>query len=74
LISGKWDNWYVWWIGPILGAVAASLIYNYAFLPSGDEPIIEAPSMTDEPVEAPLSEPGLINDSFLRDQAASDDR
>jgi MIP family channel proteins len=25
-------NWYVWWIGPILGAVICALLYNYAVL------------------------------------------
>ena len=29
--SGSYDNWYVWWIGPLLGAIVAAVIYRYAF-------------------------------------------
>jgi glycerol uptake facilitator-like aquaporin len=25
-------DWYVYWIGPILGAIIASLLYNYLIL------------------------------------------
>ena len=67
IISGKWADWYVWWVGPIIGAVIAGLLYAFVFLPRGDEPVIEAPALMDEPLEAPLSEPNLINDDFLRD-------
>jgi MIP family channel proteins len=28
--SLSFDNWYVWWIGPLLGAAVAALIYRYA--------------------------------------------
>jgi MIP family channel proteins len=30
LASGHWDNWYVWWIGPLIGAIIAAVIYRYA--------------------------------------------
>jgi MIP family channel proteins len=29
LASGHWDNWYVWWIGPLIGAIVAAVIYRY---------------------------------------------
>jgi len=29
--AGAFDNWYVWWIGPFLGAVVAALLYRYFF-------------------------------------------
>jgi glycerol uptake facilitator-like aquaporin len=29
--SGAYDNWYVWWVGPLLGAIVAAVIYRYAF-------------------------------------------
>lgn len=29
LASGYFSNWYVWWIGPIIGAVVAALLYRY---------------------------------------------
>lgn len=28
--SGNFDNWYVWWIGPLIGALAAAAIYRLA--------------------------------------------
>ena len=28
--SGTFDNWYVWWIGPLIGAVVAAAIYRLA--------------------------------------------
>ncbi|HEX2141311.1 MAG TPA: aquaporin [Candidatus Limnocylindria bacterium] len=28
--SGQLDNWYVWWVGPLLGGIVAALIYRYA--------------------------------------------
>ena len=30
VVSGSFDNWYVWWIGPLVGAVVAALIYRVA--------------------------------------------
>jgi len=32
LASGGWDNWYVWIIGPIAGAIIASVLYQSVFL------------------------------------------
>ena len=29
--SGAFDNWYVWWVGPLAGAAVAGLLYRYAF-------------------------------------------
>jgi MIP family channel proteins len=29
LASGHWDNWYVWWIAPLIGAIVAAVIYRY---------------------------------------------
>jgi MIP family channel proteins len=39
LVSGTWDNHLVWWIGPIIGAVLAALLYHYVFLYGADEPL-----------------------------------
>jgi MIP family channel proteins len=27
--SGVFDDWYVWWIGPLIGAAVAALLYRY---------------------------------------------
>ena len=29
--SGAFDNWYVWWVGPLVGAAVAALLYRFAF-------------------------------------------
>jgi len=28
--AGAFDDWYVWWIGPVIGATAAALVYRFA--------------------------------------------
>jgi len=45
LASGALDNWYVWWIGPLVGAGAAGLLYRYAFAGPGPE-VVHAPGAT----------------------------
>jgi MIP family channel proteins len=37
--SGSFDNWYVWWVGPLIGAIAAAIIYRYVLEFSADEGI-----------------------------------
>ena len=32
LLSGNWDDHLVYWIGPIVGAVVAALVYHYVFI------------------------------------------
>lgn len=32
-VTGMWDNWYVWIIGPLVGAAIAALAYRYLFRP-----------------------------------------
>jgi MIP family channel proteins len=29
--SGNFDNWYVWWVGPLIGAIVAAVLYRYVF-------------------------------------------
>src|SRR3989441_11800915 len=33
MASGVLDNWWVYWVGPLLGGVLAALVYEYAFMP-----------------------------------------
>jgi aquaporin Z len=28
IISGQWEGWWIYWVGPILGAVAASIVFS----------------------------------------------
>lgn len=30
IVSGTFADWYVWWIGPLLGATVVALVYRYA--------------------------------------------
>jgi MIP family channel proteins len=39
LLSGTWANHLVWWIGPIIGAVLAALLYHYVFMYGAEEPL-----------------------------------
>jgi glycerol uptake facilitator protein len=27
--AGDYANWYVWWIGPFLGAIVVALLYRF---------------------------------------------
>jgi aquaporin Z len=41
VVSGYLDNWYVYWIGPLIGAALAALSYRYVFGPPEErEPIV----------------------------------
>jgi glycerol uptake facilitator-like aquaporin len=42
LASGHWDNWYVWWLGPLIGAIVAAVIYRYALEGEADPDVTPA--------------------------------
>ncbi len=57
-----WSNHLVYWIGPILGAIIASLIYGYILMPHEDIDIASAPQVPGDdilPVPAPETNPRL---------------
>jgi aquaporin TIP len=35
-VTGLWDNWYVWILGPLLGGAISGLAYRYLFLARAD--------------------------------------
>ena len=39
LISGTWDGWWVYWMGPVAGGVIAAVLYSYAFLRDAEPPV-----------------------------------
>jgi hypothetical protein len=55
LVSGYLDNWYVYWIGPLVGAAIAGLSYRYVFGPPEErEPmVLGAPAPAVRPGSAP---------------------
>jgi aquaporin Z len=62
VVSGYLDNWYVYWIGPLIGAALAGLSYRYAFGPPEDrEPLpsinVPRPSVRPGPAVPAPNEP-----------------
>ena len=37
LMSGSWDNHWIFWIGPIVGGAIAALVYKYVFMSDGEQ-------------------------------------
>jgi MIP family channel proteins len=52
LVGDHWSNGWVWYVGPVLGATVAALLYEFLYLrPSASEP--------DGPPETGVLEPGV---------------
>ena len=50
LVQGIWDDWWVYWIGPVLGGAAAALAYDWLYLRGDQLPVVGSPvSGVDEP-------------------------
>jgi aquaporin TIP len=50
LVQGIWDDWWVYWIGPGIGAVVAALAYDWLYLRGDRLPVVGSPaSGVDEP-------------------------
>ena len=45
VVSGYMDNWYVYWIGPLIGAALAGLSYRYVFGPPEERERIVLPDL-----------------------------
>jgi MIP family channel proteins len=41
--SGSYDNWYVWWVGPLIGAIVGAVIYRYALAGEAEPEVTPAP-------------------------------
>ncbi|MDQ5825119.1 MAG: aquaporin [Chloroflexota bacterium] len=62
IVSGAWnDAWWIYWVGPILGGIVAALLYKTIFLPREGDTVVTAPTVTDQPLEPPFSEPNLLD-------------
>jgi aquaporin Z len=42
VVSGTFDNWYVWWIGPLVGAGIIALVYRFAWEERGEPDVTPA--------------------------------
>jgi hypothetical protein len=50
LVGGHWANAWVWYVGPVAGAVAAALLYEWLYLrPLGPIPVGPAETGVREP-------------------------
>lgn len=50
LMSGTWGSWWVYWVGPIAGAVVAASLYDWAILSKRGT---GGPATEDDPTPAP---------------------
>jgi len=63
-----WSNHIIYWIGPVLGAIVASLIYGYLLMPHEQIDIASAPATPGSdilPVPAPEVNQAVADDSTL---------
>jgi len=70
LMSGEWADHLVYWIGPIIGAVLAALLYQYVFseaaVATASEPASEeAVEPSDEAAEAADDEEASVEEAIL---------
>lgn len=62
IVSGVWnDAWWIYWVGPIAGGVVASLLYWTIFLPREGDTVVTSPTISDQLLEPPFSEPNLLD-------------
>jgi MIP family channel proteins len=40
--SGTYTDWYVWWVGPLLGAIVAAVLYRYVFASEAEPEVTPA--------------------------------
>jgi MIP family channel proteins len=36
IVTGTLDNWFVWWVGPLIGAAIVAVAYRFVFLPEAE--------------------------------------
>jgi aquaporin Z len=50
LVEGQWSDWWVYWVGPLMGGGIAALAYDLLYLRPGEPPVVGTPeSGIDEP-------------------------
>ena len=50
LAGNTWTGWWIYWVGPIAGALVAALVYEYLYLRPVEPPVVGTPeSGVDEP-------------------------
>jgi aquaporin TIP len=50
LVEGEWADWWVYWVGPLIGGGIAALAYDLLYLRGGEPPVVGTPeSGIDEP-------------------------
>ena len=79
VVAGLWgSSQLVFWVGPLIGGIAAGLLYNFVFLRDTDgaisgEELMEAEMAGGHALNPPLSEPNLVDESaFVRTAEATE--
>jgi hypothetical protein len=57
--QGDFANWWVYWVGPIIGAVIAAFLWRYFLLepPQPREPGVDLPQSVAAPAGGPPNRP-----------------
>jgi aquaporin Z len=58
IVQGVWDGWWIYWVGPVVGAVAAAVLYN--------EVLLGSPAPAKGPERAPERTPDRTADRRRR--------
>src|SRR2546428_42114 len=53
VVSGFLDNWYVYWLGPLIGAALAGLSYRYVFSPEAASFVVRPSRAAPQPTVPP---------------------
>jgi len=53
VVSGFLDNWYVYWLGPLIGAALAGLSYRYVFSPEAASFVLRPSRAAPQPTVPP---------------------
>jgi len=74
VVSRFLDNWYVYWIGPLIGAGLAGLSYKYVFGADGEREPIELPRIDLPRPSGPSAPPDRTDRTDRTDRPGSTDR
>jgi aquaporin Z len=64
VVSGLWGtSQFVFWIGPLIGGIAAGLLYNFVFLRDTEQALVEEEFIEEGlALNPPFSEPNLVDE------------
>ncbi len=60
VVQGAFDNWWIYWVGPIIGASIAAVLWNQFYLPAASTSLPHAGSTETEQTESGQTAPRRI--------------